>query len=85
MRKWAVLKDLAGASINQASPSPQDTSIQPWPYPENEGTISGTYSVIDTVFTEQLGYDHAEDVDGQLHLVHGNQKTVTLICTVQKE
>ncbi|KAH7394801.1 hypothetical protein BKA66DRAFT_606463 [Pyrenochaeta sp. MPI-SDFR-AT-0127] len=52
---------------------------------ENEGTISGTYSVIDRVFTEQLGYNPADDFGGRLHLVHGDQKTVSLIRTVQKK
>ena len=47
--------------------------------------ISGTYSIIDIVFTEQLGYNHAKDFGGQLHLVYGDQKMVSLICTVQKE
>jgi hypothetical protein len=55
------------------------------PILENEGTISGTYSVIDIVFTEQLGYNRAEDFGERLHLVYGDQKTVSLIHTVQKE
>ncbi len=55
------------------------------PILENEGTISGTYSVIDAVFTEQLGYDPEKDFNRQLHLVYGDQKTVSLIRTVQKE
>lgn len=55
------------------------------PILENEGTINGTYSVIDKVFTEQLGYDRADGFGGRLHLVYGDQKTVSLIRTVQKE
>jgi hypothetical protein len=55
------------------------------PILENEGTISGTYSVIDTVFTEQLGYNPVEDFGERLFLVYGDQKTVSLIRTVQKE
>jgi hypothetical protein len=55
------------------------------PILENEGTISGTYKVIDTIFLEQLDYDHEKDFDGRLHLVYGDQKTVSLIQSVQKE
>jgi hypothetical protein len=55
------------------------------PILENEGTISGTYSVIDTVFTEQLGYNPEKDLDRRLHLVYGDQKTVSLIHAVQRE
>lgn len=55
------------------------------PILENEGTINGTYSVIDKVFTEQLGYDRIDDFGGRLHLVYGDQKTVSLIRSVQKE
>src|SRR5438045_6564742 len=55
------------------------------PILENEGMISSTYSIIDIVFTEQLGYNHAKDFGGWLHLVYGDQKTVLLICMVQKE
>ena len=52
------------------------------PIIENEGTISGTYSVIDIVFTEKLGYNRAEDFSRRLHLVYGDQKTVLLIRAV---
>ena len=55
------------------------------PILENEGTISGTYSVIDVVFMEQLGYDSKKDFDGRLQLVYGDQKTVSLIHAVQKK
>jgi hypothetical protein len=55
------------------------------PILENEGTIDGTYEVINKVFTEQLGYDPSDDFSNLLHLVYGDQKTVSLIQTVQKE
>jgi hypothetical protein len=55
------------------------------PFLENEGTIAGTYNVIDTVFQEELGYDCAKDFDELLYLVYGDQKTVSLIQTVQRE
>jgi len=55
------------------------------PILENEGTIDGTYKVIDKVFTEQLGYNQSIDFDDILHLVYGDQKTVSLIQAVQKE
>ena len=55
------------------------------PILENEGTISGTYNVIDEVFTQQLGYNHTTDFNGRLYLVYSDQKTVSLIRTVQKE
>ena len=55
------------------------------PILENEGTISGTYGVIDTVFEEQLECDREKAFDSQLYLVYGDQKTVSLIHSVQKE
>lgn len=55
------------------------------PILENEGTISGTYKVIDNLFTKQLGLDPAQEFNGPLYLVYGDQKTVSLIRTVQKE
>jgi hypothetical protein len=55
------------------------------PILENEGTISGTYGVIDAVFREQLGDDRERDIDGLLQLVYGDQKTVSLIHAVQRE
>ena len=52
---------------------------------ENESTISNTYSVIDAVFMKQLRYDHEKNFDEWLHLVYDDQKTVSLICAVQKK
>jgi hypothetical protein len=42
------------------------------PILENEGTISGTYSIIDAVFTELLGLNREKDFDGRLQLVYGD-------------
>jgi hypothetical protein len=55
------------------------------PILENEGTISGTYKVIDEIFTGQLNLDREKEFDGPLRLVFGDQKTVSLVRTVQKE
>jgi hypothetical protein len=55
------------------------------PILENEGTIDGTYKVIDNVFLEQLGYHQSDDFANILHLIYGDQKTVSLIQAVQKE
>jgi hypothetical protein len=55
------------------------------PILENEGTIDGTYKVIDKVFIEQLGYSQSDDFTDILHLIYGDQKTVSLIQAVQKE
>ena len=55
------------------------------PILENEGTISGTYNVIDAIFSVQLEYDREKDFDQRLQLVYGDEKTVSLIRAVQKE
>jgi hypothetical protein len=55
------------------------------PILENESTISGTYKVIDNLFIKQLGLNPVQDFDGPLYLVYGDQKTVSLVRTVQKE
>ena len=52
---------------------------------ENKGIISSIYSIIDIVFTEQLGYNHAEDFSRRLHLIYSDKKTVLLIHIVQKK
>lgn len=54
------------------------------PILENEGTISGTYNVIERLFSDQLGFKPTNESD-LLYLVYGDQKTVSLIHTVQKE
>lgn len=55
------------------------------PILENEGTIAGTYNVIDAIFTGQLKYDCEKDFDGTLIPVYGDQKTFSLLRTIQKE
>lgn len=44
------------------------------PILENEGTIDGTYNVIDNIFKEQLGFSEIDDFSNQLQLVYGDQK-----------
>lgn len=54
----------------------------------NEGTIDGTYDVIDTIFRAQFGADtseHSTEFNRRLQLVYGDQKTVSLIQSVQEE
>ena len=51
----------------------------------NEGTIDGTYKVIENVFLEQLGDNDDTDLNGLLQLVYGDQKTVSLLHAVKKE
>jgi hypothetical protein len=51
----------------------------------NEGTIDGTYQVIENVFLEQLGDDGDTNLDGLLQLVYGDQKTVSLLHAVKKQ
>ena len=51
----------------------------------NEGTVDGTYEVIDNIFTEQLAFDPSSDFEDSLYPVYGDQKTISLIQTVQKE
>jgi hypothetical protein len=85
MRKRVVLTDWPELPSVERLPPRKTPHYGLGPILENEGTISGTYSVIDAVFTEQLGYNPAEDFGDRLHLVYGDQKTVSLIRTVQKE
>jgi hypothetical protein len=51
----------------------------------NEGTIEGTYKVIENIFLEQLGDNSDTDFETRLQLVYGDQKTVSLINTVKKQ
>lgn len=58
------------------------------PILKNEGTIDGTYEVIDEIFQNQFDLDASEgstEFSQKLQLVYGDQKTVSLIQTVQKE
>ena len=82
MRKQVVLTDWPELPSIERLPPRKTPHYGLGPILENEGTISGTYSVIDTVFTEQLGYNRAEDFSGRLHLVYSDQKTVSLIHTI---
>ena len=52
---------------------------------ENENTISDIYGVINTVFEKQLKCDCEKVFDSQLYLVYDDQKTVSLIHSVQKK
>lgn len=56
------------------------------PILENEGTTAGTIHVMDDIFKRQLGLK-PEDFQGEdlLRLAYGDQKTVSLVRTVQKE
>lgn len=60
-----------------------DYSLCPMLY--NEGTIEGTYKVIENIFLEQLGDNSDTDFETRLQLVYGDQKTVSLINTVKKQ
>jgi hypothetical protein len=56
------------------------------PILENEGTIQGTYQVIDKIFLHQLGLDPADiDFKDRLFPIYGDQKTVSLIGSVKRE
>ena len=85
MRSQVVLTDWPDLPLVEGLPPRKTPHYSLGPILENEGIISGTYSVIDVIFTEQLGYNRTADFDGRLHLVYGDQKTVSLIRTVQKE
>lgn len=54
------------------------------PLLENEGTVTGTYNVIEQIFSRQLGFGPDKHTN-PLHLVYGDQKTVSLIHSVQRE
>lgn len=52
----------------------------------NEGTIDGTYDVIRTIFEKQFGVDSSHtSFNNKLQLVYGDQKTIGLIQSVQRE
>jgi len=85
MRSQVILTDWPDLPSVERLPPRKTPHYSLGPILENEGTISGTYSVIDIIFTEQLGYNPATDFDGRLHLIYGDQKTVSLVRTVQKE
>ena len=66
-------------------PAQKTTHYSLSPILENEGTIDGTYNVIDKIFLDQFGYDSSTDFEDILHLIYGDQKTVSLIRAVMKE
>ena len=72
MRKQVVLTDWLELPSIERLPPCKTPYYGLSPILENEGTISGTYSVIDIVFTEQLGYNCAEDFSGWLYLVYSD-------------
>lgn len=55
------------------------------PILENEGTLRGTISVIDKIFQPQLGLQAPADFAGNIYLVYGDQKTVSLINSVKRD
>lgn len=66
--------------------SPEKTEQHAFgPIPANEGTLDGTYQVLDNIFLKQLKLDDEEDFDGRLQLIYGDQKTVSLLRSIQKE
>ena len=46
---------------------------------ENEGTIEGTYQVINQIFQEQFGLDDNNHYSDIIQLVYGDQKTCGLV------
>lgn len=56
------------------------------PILENEGTLDGTYKVIDDIFLQQLQLDpNADFTDGPLYLTYGDQKTISLVQAIKGE
>lgn len=54
----------------------------------NEGTIDGTYDVINEIFLKQFGLDSSAtstEFNQKIQLVYGDQKTISLIHSVQEE
>ena len=64
MRKQVVLTDWLELPSIERLPPRKTPHYSLGPILENKGTISGTYSVIDIVFTKQLGYNRVEDFGG---------------------
>ena len=65
------------------------------PILENEGTSEGTYGVVDNIFGHyknngefckgQLGFNASHFEDGSLYLINGDQKTIGLLQSIQRE
>ncbi len=85
MKKRAFLTDWPELPSIERLPPRKTPHYGLGPILENEGTISGTYSVINAIFSGQLGYDRSKDFIDRLRLVYGDQKTISLIRAVQKE
>jgi hypothetical protein len=52
---------------------------------ENEGTIDGTYQVINQIFREQFGLANEDRYNNIIQLVYGDQKTCGLVGSIKKE
>jgi hypothetical protein len=52
------------------------------PFLENEGAISGTYNIINTVFQEELGYDCEKGFEELLYLVFGDLLTAFSLADI---
>lgn len=76
-------------------PSKRYTHLAFGPILENEGTQEGTYNVVDNIFGNynnrnefckgQLGLDADCFGDGSLYLINGDQKTIGLLQSLQRE
>ena len=85
MRKRALHSDWPELPSIERLPPRKTPHYGLGPIQENEGTISGTYGVIDAVFLEQLKYNRTEDFDEWICLVIGDQKTVGLAETAKRQ
>lgn len=55
------------------------------PLMENEGTIEGTYQVINQIFKTQFGLDKNDHYKDIIQLVYGDQKTCGLVGSIKNE
>lgn len=51
----------------------------------NEETLDGTYQVVNEIFQKQLGYDSEKNFTTYLQLIFDDQKTVSLLHSIQKK
>jgi hypothetical protein len=64
------------------------SAILDWQTPRSVKDVQaffGFYNMIKRIFKGQLGYGPSIDFDESLHLVYGDQKTVSLIRAFPKE
>jgi len=54
------------------------------PVPHNEGTIKGTYDVLENIFVQQF-HREPKDFEEMLVLVYGDQKTASIIRSIKNE